>query len=151
MAQVATVKFLWRIVDLIVGGVFVYAGAIKALDPVQFAHDIDNYKILPCILSAVAGNLLRNRAYPAASLSRRIVDLSRTDFSVCYRNCRSKSARAGHHVRLFWSCKQELELLHSSRTRSGFVRTRDVPPVRVWAKFHCQPAVEMQNAVSRHL
>ena len=47
MAQVATVKFLWRIVDLIVGGVFVYAGAIKALDPVQFAHDIDNYKILP--------------------------------------------------------------------------------------------------------
>jgi putative oxidoreductase len=47
MAQVATVKFLWRIVDLIVGGIFVYAGAIKALDPVEFAHDIDNYKILP--------------------------------------------------------------------------------------------------------
>jgi putative oxidoreductase len=47
MAQVATVKFLWRIVDLIVGGVFVWTGAIKALDPVQFAHDIDNYKILP--------------------------------------------------------------------------------------------------------
>ncbi len=38
---------LWRIVDLIIAAVFIYAGAIKALDPVQFAHDIDNYKILP--------------------------------------------------------------------------------------------------------
>ena len=47
MAQVATVKFLWRIVDLIVGGVFVYTGAIKAFDPIRFASDIDNYKILP--------------------------------------------------------------------------------------------------------
>src|SRR5467141_4619480 len=40
-------KFVWRIVDLLVGGIFIYAGAIKALDPVQFANDIDNYKILP--------------------------------------------------------------------------------------------------------
>ena len=47
MAQVAKVKFLWRIVDLIVGGVFIYAGVIKALDPIRFASDIDNYKILP--------------------------------------------------------------------------------------------------------
>jgi len=37
----------WRIVDLIIGGVFIYAGAIKALDPIGFANDIDNYKILP--------------------------------------------------------------------------------------------------------
>ena len=35
-------KIIWRIVDLILGGIFVYAGAIKALDPVQFANDIDN-------------------------------------------------------------------------------------------------------------
>jgi len=28
-------------------GIFIYAGALKALDPVQFASDIDNYKILP--------------------------------------------------------------------------------------------------------
>jgi putative oxidoreductase len=38
---------LWRMVDLIIAGIFIYAGAIKALDPVQFASDIDNYKILP--------------------------------------------------------------------------------------------------------
>src|SRR2546425_7747104 len=44
-------KFFWRIVDLIVGGIFVYAGAIKALDPVQFANDIDNYKTLPWFVS----------------------------------------------------------------------------------------------------
>src|SRR5437868_11077207 len=41
----------WRIVDLIVGGIFVYAGIIKALDPIQFANDIDNYKTLPWFIS----------------------------------------------------------------------------------------------------
>jgi putative oxidoreductase len=44
-------NLVWRIVDLIVGGVFVYAGAIKVLDPVQFANDIDNYKMLPWFVS----------------------------------------------------------------------------------------------------
>ncbi len=44
-------KFVWRIVDLVVGGIFIYAGAIKALDPAQFANDIDNYKILPWTIS----------------------------------------------------------------------------------------------------
>jgi putative oxidoreductase len=40
-------KLLWRIIDLIIAGIFIYAGAIKVLDPIQFANDIDNYKILP--------------------------------------------------------------------------------------------------------
>ena len=40
-------QFVWRIVDFIVAGIFIYAGVLKVLDPVQFAHDIDNYKILP--------------------------------------------------------------------------------------------------------
>jgi putative oxidoreductase len=44
-------KLLWRILDVIVGGIFVYAGAIKALDPAQFANDIDNYKALPWFIS----------------------------------------------------------------------------------------------------
>jgi hypothetical protein len=43
--------YFWRIVDLIVGGIFIYAGVIKALDPVQFANDIDNYKTLPWFVS----------------------------------------------------------------------------------------------------
>ena len=46
-----TSYILRRIVDLIVAGVFIYAGAIKALDPVQFANDIDNYKIFPWPIS----------------------------------------------------------------------------------------------------
>jgi putative oxidoreductase len=46
-----TSNILWRIVDLIVGGIFVYAGAIKALDPVRFGLDIDNYKLLPWFVS----------------------------------------------------------------------------------------------------
>src|SRR5437588_952277 len=41
----------WRIVDLVVGGIFIYAGVIKVLDPVQFANDIDNYKTLPWFVS----------------------------------------------------------------------------------------------------
>ncbi len=40
-------SLVWRVVDLIVGGLFIYAGVIKALDPIGFANDIDNYKILP--------------------------------------------------------------------------------------------------------
>jgi putative oxidoreductase len=44
-------KFVWRILDLIVGGVFVYAGVLKVLDPVQFGIDIDNYKTLPWFVS----------------------------------------------------------------------------------------------------
>ena len=40
-------SFPWRIVALIIGGTFIYAGLIKAMDPVGFANDIDNYKILP--------------------------------------------------------------------------------------------------------
>ena len=38
---------LWRLVGLIAAGIFIYAGVLKVLDPVQFASDIDNYKILP--------------------------------------------------------------------------------------------------------
>jgi uncharacterized membrane protein YphA (DoxX/SURF4 family) len=42
---------LWRIVGLIVSGVFIYAGVIKVMDPVAFARDIDNYHMLPWALS----------------------------------------------------------------------------------------------------
>ena len=51
MAEIAKVKFAWRIMDLVVGGVFIYAGVVKAFQPVRFASDIDNYKILPWTIS----------------------------------------------------------------------------------------------------
>jgi hypothetical protein len=52
-------KFAWRIVGLLVGAVFVFAGVtkiidfqpIRFLDPMDFARDIDNYKILPWWMS----------------------------------------------------------------------------------------------------
>src|SRR6266851_7629415 len=44
-------KIVWRVVGLILGGIFIYAGVLKALDPVQFANDIDNYKTLPWFIS----------------------------------------------------------------------------------------------------
>jgi putative oxidoreductase len=40
-------NIFWRILDFVLAGIFIYAGALKAFDPVQFASDIDNYKILP--------------------------------------------------------------------------------------------------------
>ena len=42
-----TSNVLWRILDFVLAGIFIYAGALKAFDPVQFAGDIDNFKILP--------------------------------------------------------------------------------------------------------
>lgn len=36
-----------RILDFIIAGIFIYAGVLKIIDPVAFARDIDNYKMLP--------------------------------------------------------------------------------------------------------
>jgi uncharacterized membrane protein YphA (DoxX/SURF4 family) len=40
-------RYLWHFVGVIIGALFVYAGAVKVLDPVGFAGDIENYKTLP--------------------------------------------------------------------------------------------------------
>jgi putative oxidoreductase len=40
-------RYFWRAVAILIGGLFVYAGVIKALDPVVFARDIGNYQMLP--------------------------------------------------------------------------------------------------------
>jgi len=40
-------KVVWRAIAVLIGGLFVYAGAVKIIDPVEFARDIDNYKMLP--------------------------------------------------------------------------------------------------------
>ena len=45
-------SFVWRILDFIIAALFIYAGVLKALDPVQLAHDIDHYKILPWAVGA---------------------------------------------------------------------------------------------------
>jgi putative oxidoreductase len=46
-----TSTILWRLLDFIIGGLFISAGIIKALDPIGFANDIDNYKTLPWAIS----------------------------------------------------------------------------------------------------
>jgi hypothetical protein len=51
VASFAVWRVLSRILDFVLAGIFIYAGALKALDPVQFASDIDNYKILPWTVS----------------------------------------------------------------------------------------------------
>ncbi len=55
MAEDAPMKIAGRIVGLLVGAVFIFAGVTKIvgfqpfhfLDPMEFARDIDNYKMLP--------------------------------------------------------------------------------------------------------
>jgi len=44
-------RFSSRILGIAVGGIFIYAGILKAVDPVQFGLDIDNFKILPWFVS----------------------------------------------------------------------------------------------------
>jgi putative oxidoreductase len=42
-----TLSIFWCILDFVLAGIFIYAGVVKAIDPVQLASDIDNFKILP--------------------------------------------------------------------------------------------------------
>ena len=52
-------KIVYRIIDFIVGGLFIFAGLTKLadvgplrfLDPMEFARGIDNYKLLPWSIS----------------------------------------------------------------------------------------------------
>ena len=45
--MLARAHLVWRILDVLIGGLFIYAGVSKVIDPVGFANDIDNYKTLP--------------------------------------------------------------------------------------------------------
>ena len=51
MGEEESMKIGWRILGIAIGGIFIYAGVLKVLDPVQFGNDIDNYKTLPWMIS----------------------------------------------------------------------------------------------------
>jgi putative oxidoreductase len=36
-----------RIIAIVIGALFIYAGVVKIIEPLEFARDIDNYKMLP--------------------------------------------------------------------------------------------------------
>lgn len=44
-------NIIWRVLDFAIGGIFIYAGVVKALGPNQFAGDIHNYQLLPWTVS----------------------------------------------------------------------------------------------------
>jgi hypothetical protein len=48
-------RILGRVIAIIIGGLFIYAGAVKVIDPVEFARDVDNYKMLPWQVSVGMG------------------------------------------------------------------------------------------------
>ena len=43
--------WFWRILDFVIGGIFIYAGVVKVMEPIRFAEDIDNYHLLPWMAS----------------------------------------------------------------------------------------------------
>ena len=42
---------VWRILAIVVGALFVYAGAVKIGDPARFAGDIQNYHVFPWVVN----------------------------------------------------------------------------------------------------
>jgi len=44
-------KIFWRILELLAGGLFIYAGLLKVVDPISFADEINNYRVLPWEIS----------------------------------------------------------------------------------------------------
>ncbi len=44
------VKFIFIACQIFIGGIFIYAGLLKIIDPETFSMDIENYRILPRIL-----------------------------------------------------------------------------------------------------
>ncbi len=55
MVRNKTVLFVFR---LVLGGLFIYAGAVKVLDPLDFAQDIRNYRLVGQSLSFIAAIVL---------------------------------------------------------------------------------------------
>jgi putative oxidoreductase len=44
-------NLFWRGLEFVIGAIFIFAGIVKVLDPLQFANDIDNFHMLPWALS----------------------------------------------------------------------------------------------------
>ena len=51
-------KTLLVVFRLVLGGLFVYAGVVKVLDPLDFAQDIRNYRLVGQALSFLAAVVL---------------------------------------------------------------------------------------------
>ena len=73
-------KLIWRVLDFVIGGIFIYAGVVKAIHPLQFAYDIANYDAVPWQfgvrmafylpwLEIICGGLLILRRFYAGALS----------------------------------------------------------------------------------
>jgi putative oxidoreductase len=55
MKATPSVRICWRVVAIVIGGLFIYAGVVKVVDPTEFARDIDNYRMLPWQASVAFG------------------------------------------------------------------------------------------------
>jgi putative oxidoreductase len=73
-------NIIWRVIDLVIGGVFIVAGVIKIIHPLHFAYDIANYDAVPWTigvrlafylpwLEVIAGVLLILRRFYAGALT----------------------------------------------------------------------------------
>jgi hypothetical protein len=62
-------RYLWRAIAIIIGGLFIYAGAVKVIDPAEFSARYRQLQdaalageCLDGVVSAVAGNSFRGLA-----------------------------------------------------------------------------------------
>ena len=51
-------KVFTRIIAILIGAVFIYAGIVKVMEPIAFAKDIDNYKMLSWPVAVALGFFL---------------------------------------------------------------------------------------------
>jgi putative oxidoreductase len=50
--KLSTRNLAWRILEIAIAALFIYAGVLKVLDPIGFAGDIENYHIVPWVIGA---------------------------------------------------------------------------------------------------
>ena len=106
-------KLFWRILDFVIGGIFIYAGVVKAIHPLQFAYDIANYDAVPWPfgvrmafylpwLEIICGALLILRRFYAGALAL-ILALTLVFIGAI---ASATTARHRYLMRMFWSCER---------------------------------------------
>jgi len=58
MADKRKSKLVNRLLRIVVAGIFIYAGAVKIVNPAGFAEQVDNYRILPYFFVTIVAIVL---------------------------------------------------------------------------------------------
>ena len=121
-------RFLWRMLAIIIGALFVYAGALKAWDPVRFASDTENYHVLPWALNA---RLAFYGECSAADAARAAARLTPQPLQPVLAPLQLRNAQAARLPRVYVECTQDraipIELQRFMATRAAGARLESLP------------------------